>query len=291
MGFYRAFSTVQILDKRLYIIKDYPERMDDASLTLVDRGRIRADKGNVIDGYTMGSAQEPNPDHEMTEFVVWCAVVEAGDRTFLVDTGPPSDPAEYWPDPLYNAFEPYDAAEHDLDSDLEEVGYSLDDIDAVVMSHLHLDHAGALDRFEGTDTPVYTHAEEIEFAFRSAKTNEGSIAYLAADFDGDYAWQLVHEETHTLAPGFQLLHLPGHTPGLLGARIETTDGTVVIAGDEAYVAANYEDGVPLGPGLLWSEPEWRRSRRRLREIERRTEAHVVLGHDLDDFEAGPTHWG
>lgn len=265
--------------------------MGDVSLTLVDRGRIRADRGYVVDGHAMGSAAEPNPDHEMTEFVVWCAVVETDDRTFLLDTGPPSNPTEAWPEPLYNAFEPYDAAGHDLASDLDAAGYALDDIDAVVMTHLHLDHAGALDRFAGTDTPVYVHAEELEYAFRSAKTDEGSIAYLAGDFDGEYAWRLVHGETHTLAPGFRLLHLPGHTRGLLGARIETPDGTVVIAGDEAYVAANYEEGVPLGPGLLWSEPAWRRSRRRLREIERRTDAHVVLGHDLDAFAAGPTRWG
>lgn len=264
--------------------------MGAATLTLVDRGRVRADTGYVVDGYTMGSAGEPNPDHEMTEFVVWCAVVEAGGRTVLVDTGPPSDAADYWPDPLYGAFEAYDASERDLESDLGEAGYALDDVDAVVMTHLHLDHAGALDRFEGTDTPVYVHVDELEYAFRSAKTDEGSIAYLAPDFEGDYAWELVHGETRTLAPGFRLLHLPGHTPGLLGARIETTDETVVIAGDEAYVAANYEDGVPLGPGLLWSEPAWRRSRRRLREIERRTNADVVFGHDLEAFEAGPTRW-
>jgi len=265
--------------------------MSDASVTLVDRGRVRADMAYVVDGYSMGSAAEPNPDHEMSDFVVWCAVVEAGGRTYLFDTGPPSDAADYWPDPLYAAFEAYDAADHSLEADLDAHGYALDDIDAVVMSHLHLDHAGELDTFEGTDTPVYAHAEELEYAFRSAKTDEGSIAYLASDFDGQYNWQLVHEETHTLAPGFELLHLPGHTPGLLGARADTDDGTVLVAGDEAYVESNYEEGVSLGPGLVWSEPAWRRSRRRLKELERRTDADVVFGHDLDDFQSGPTSWG
>lgn len=265
--------------------------MADATLTLVDRGRVRADRGYVVDGYTMGSAADPNPDHELVEFVVWSAVVEAGGRTYLFDTGPPTDAAEYWPDPLYGAFEAHDATERDLESDLAAAGYDLGDVDAVVMTHLHLDHAGALDRFEATETPVYVHARELEYAFRSAKTDTGSIAYLASDFDGDYAWEVVFEETRTLVPGLQLLHLPGHTPGLLGARVDTADGTVLLAGDEAYVQENYEAGVPLGPGLLWSEPAWRESRRRLRELERRTDADVVLGHDLDSFESGPTRWG
>jgi len=265
--------------------------MADASVTLIDRGRVRADRGYVMDGYTMGSASEPNPDHEMADFVVWAAVIEAGGRTYLFDTGPPTDAAEYWPTPLYEAFEPYDADERTLESDLDDAGYTIDDIDAVVMSHLHVDHAGELDRFEGTETPVYAHAEELEYAFRSAKTMTGSIAYLASDFDGAFNWQLVFEDSYTVAPGFELLHLPGHTPGLLGAQIDTADGTVLIAGDEAYVTENYEEGVPLGPGLSWNDEAWRESRRRLRERERKTDADVIFGHDLAAFEDGPSQWG
>jgi len=265
--------------------------MAEPTLTLVDRGRVRADPGYVVSGHTMGSKAEPNPDHERREFVVWCAVVEAGGQTFLLDTGPPSDAADYWPAPLYGAFEAYDAAERDLESDLAAAGYALGEIDAVVMTHLHVDHAGALDAFEESGTPVYAHAEELEYAFRSAKTDEGSTAYLAADFDGEYDWHLVHEDPYTLGPGFRLLHLPGHTPGLLGASVDTADGTVLVAGDEAYTRTNYQEGVPLGPGLLWSERDWQRSRRRLQELQRRTDADVVFGHDLAAFEDGPTRWG
>ncbi|QLG62537.1 N-acyl homoserine lactonase family protein [Halorarum salinum] len=253
-------------------------------VTLVDRGRVRADAGYVLDGHTMASAAEPNPDHERLEFVVWSAVVEAGGRTYLWDTGPPPNAADYWPDPLYGAFEAYDADGRSLAADLATAGYDLGDVDAVVASHLHLDHAGELDAFAGTGTPVYVHEEELKYAFYSAKTGEGSVAYLADDFDGDLNWSVVRRHRHTLADGFELLHLPGHTPGVLGALVETDAGTLLVAGDEAYVEANLEDGVPLGPGLLWSEPAWRESRETLLELRRRHDADVLYGHDLDRFE-------
>ncbi|MFC7070667.1 N-acyl homoserine lactonase family protein [Halobaculum lipolyticum] len=254
------------------------------TVTLVDRGRVRADRAYVVDGATMASAADPTPEHERIEFVVWNAVIEAGGRTYLWDTGVPTDAADVWPEPLYGGFEAHDAHEHSLAGDLAAAGYDVGEIDAVVMSHLHLDHAGELDAFAGTGTPVYVHRDELGFAFYSAHTTEGSIAYLASDFSGDYDWRVVKRHRHTLADGFQLLHLPGHTPGLLGARIDTDDGTLLIAGDECYVDANYAEGVPLGPGLLWSDRDWRESLETLRELERRHDADVLYGHDLERFE-------
>ncbi|WP_148413519.1 N-acyl homoserine lactonase family protein [Haloferax sp. KTX1] len=265
--------------------------MGDISVRLVDRGRVLTDMGYVLDGYTMGSASNRSPDHETAEFVVWNAVVDGPDRTVLWDTGANPEAGDgYWPAPLYEAFEYVDAAEHTLEGDLDSVGYDLADVDAVVMSHLHLDHAGGLAEFAGTDVPIYVHEEELKFAYYSAKTTEGSIAYLASDFDRDLNWNVVHGDEHTLFDGFRLVHLPGHTPGVLGAHIETPDGDVLVAGDECYVEGNYADEVPLGPGLLWSERDWFDSLQKVKELERRTGGDVLFGHDLARFESFGDGW-
>ncbi|MFC7203731.1 N-acyl homoserine lactonase family protein [Haloferax namakaokahaiae] len=265
--------------------------MADTSVRLIDRGRVHADMGYVIDGYSMASASNPNPDHEMAEFVVWNAVIDTPERTILWDTG--SNPRAgdgYWPAPLFEAFAHVDAAEHTLEADLDAAGYSLSDIDAVVMSHLHLDHAGGLVEFADTDVPIYVHEEELKFAYYSAKTTEGSIAYLASDFDHDLNWNIVHGDSYTLEPGVRLVHLPGHTPGVLGAHIETPDGDVLIAGDECYVEGNYIEEIPLGPGLLWSERAWFDSLQKVKELERQTGADVLFGHDLERFRSFGKGW-
>ncbi|WP_129116823.1 N-acyl homoserine lactonase family protein [Halegenticoccus tardaugens] len=265
--------------------------MADVSVHLLDRGRVRADANYVVDGYAMASASNPRPEHEIREFVVWNAVIDHPEATILWDTGSHPDAGDgYWPAPLYDAFEHVDADEHRLEDDLDAAGYALSDVDAVVTSHLHLDHAGGLYEFEGSDVPVYVHEEELKYAYFSAKTDEGSVAYLAPDFDRDLNWEVVRRDRRTLAGGVELLHLPGHTPGLLGARIDRDDGSVLLAGDAAYVDANYADEVPMGPGLVWCERRWLDSVRTLKEEARVHGADMLYGHDLERFESFGDGW-
>ncbi|WP_101297685.1 N-acyl homoserine lactonase family protein [Halegenticoccus soli] len=266
--------------------------MTDASVHLLDRGRVRADVNYVVDGYVMADAENPRPEHEIGEFVVWNAVVDHPEMTVLWDTGSHPDAGSgYWPEPLYGAFEHVDADEHRLEDDLDAAGYSLSDLDAVVTSHLHLDHAGGLYNFDGSGVPIYVHREELKYAYYSAKTTEGSVAYLASDFDRDLNWNVIHRDRRTLAEGFELIRAPGHTPGLLAARIDRDGGTVLLAGDAAYVDANYADELPMGPGLLWCERRWLDTVRKLKEEERVHDADVLYGHDLERFESFDGGWG
>jgi len=258
--------------------------MADPEVTFLDRGRVKADRNFVVDGTSVATASNRDPDHEYETYVVWNLLVETPELTILWDTGSHPEAGDgYWPAPLYEAFAHVDAADHPLDGDLADAGYDLDDIDAVVMSHLHLDHAGGLSNFGGTDVPIYVHRDELPFAYYSATTHEGSIAYLASDFDHDLNWQIVHGDSYHLTDGVELLHLPGHTPGLLGALIEQSGDPLLVVGDEAYVEANYE-GSPMATSLLADNVAWRESLARCRDIQRETDADVLLGHDLAVFD-------
>ena len=262
-------------------------------LHLLDRGEILADRNFAIDGSTAATYSNQNPDSDYGAFAVWNLLIDHPEGTVLWDTGSHPEAADgYWPDPLFEAFAHEGAGERDLATALNDVGYAVDDIDMIVQSHLHLDHAGGLYRFDGTDVPVYVHEREIEFAYLSAKTPAGANAYLAADFDHDLNWQVVHgSEDRQLLPGIELLHLPGHTPGLLGARLETeAHGTVLIAGDVAFLRANYEEDAPMGASLVVDSVAQQSSRRRLQELERRTDATVLCGHDPHQVETLRDRW-
>jgi N-acyl homoserine lactone hydrolase len=266
--------------------------MVDATIEVIDRGRLRTDLNYLIEGNTMGTADEPNPDTDYVEVPVFNLVIDHPEGTILWDTGSHHDAADgHWPEGLYQAFAHYDADEHRLDDDLEEAGYSIDEIDYVFQSHLHLDHAGGLEFFAGTDTPVFVHEDEIKFAYYSAKTDEGSTAYVLDDFDHDLNWEVIHRERETHFEDIQFIHLPGHTPGLTGTMIHLADQTLLFANDEIYQSANYEDEVPLGAGLLWSHRHWFRSLKQLKDLERRHDAQVVYGHDLDQFQGLSGSWG
>lgn len=251
---------------------------------LLDRGRIHADLNFALDGEVAAVYSDQDPELEYGEYAVWNLLIDHPEATILWDTGSHPDAADgYWPSGLFEAFAHVDADERDLKTALGEVGYTVEDIDIVVQSHLHLDHAGGLYHFEGTDVPVYVHRREIEHAYLSANTDAGDNSYLPADFDRDLNWQVVHHDRQLL-PGIELLHLPGHTPGLLGAHIERADADdLLVAGDVAFLAPNYEQRRSMGASLLYDSKANEESLRRLQSIERKTDPTVLYGHDLDQF--------
>lgn len=258
--------------------------MAEVSVTPLDRGSIRTDLNHIVEGYSLASAADPDPEAPLGEGPVYNLVVDHPEATILWDTGSHPDAGDgYWPPELYAAFEHYDADEHRVEDDLAAAGYGLDDVDAVIQSHLHMDHAGGLYAFEGRDVPVYVHEEEVKYAYYCAKTDEGSHAYIPDDFDRDLDWRVVHRDRQELLPGIELFRLPGHTPGLMGMRLDTADGTLLVAGDEAYVRENYDEEIPLGAGLLHDKRRWFDSLRTLKELERRHDATVICGHDADDL--------
>jgi len=268
--------------------------MPDIDCTLLDRGRVHADRNFVVDGSAVATASNREPEHAYEEYAVWNLVIDTPEATVLFDTGSHPEAGDgYWPTPLYEAFAHVDAAEHPLDEDLAAAGYALEEIDAVVMSHLHLDHAGGLRHFAGTDTPVYVHREELPFAYFSANTDEGSIAYLGSDFDRELNWQVVHGDRTEPFEGVELVHLPGHTPGLMGALVHADEPRLVV-GDEAYVTANYEGEQAMATSLLWSNYDWFESLQRAKDLQRRygiADEEVLLGHDLERFETVRERWG
>lgn len=259
--------------------------MADIEVSFIDRGRVMADRSFVVDGTSVATASNRDPDRVYEEYVVWNLVIDTPEMTILWDTGSNPEAGDgYWPEPLYEAFAHVDAADHTLEGDLSAAGHDLGAIDAVVMSHLHLDHAGGLRNFAGTDVPIYVHREELPYAYYSANTDEGSIAYLASDFHHDLNWSVVHGDSYRLTTRVELFHLPGHTPGLLGALVERPGDPLLVVGDEAYVEANYE-GQSMAASLLADTAAWRESLARCRDIQRETGAEVLLGHDLSVFES------
>jgi glyoxylase-like metal-dependent hydrolase (beta-lactamase superfamily II) len=258
--------------------------MVSATIEVIDRGGLLCDQNYLIEGNTLGSHEEPDPETDYEEIPVYNLVIDHPEGTILWDTGNHEDALDgHWPEELKSAFYPHDADEHSLEGDLADAGYSLDDIDYVFQTHLHLDHAGGLHHFDGTDVPVFVHEEELKFAYYSAKTDEGSSAYILDDFDHDLAWEVIHRDRETRFEDVEFVRFPGHTPGLMGTVIHLESGSLVFAGDEIYQDVNYEEEIPLGAGLLWSRRHWFESLRLIEELERRHDAEVVYGHDPEQY--------
>jgi N-acyl homoserine lactone hydrolase len=266
--------------------------MVDATIDVIDRGHFTCDLNFLVEGNTLGVRDEPNPETDFEPNAVYNVVIDHPDGTILYDTGLHHDAADgYWPEGMVQAFVPEVADEHRLDDDLEAAGWSIDDIDYVFMTHLHVDHAGGLEFFEGTDTPIFVHEEELKYALLSANSEAGGTGYLPKEVNRDLNWDVVTGNRREFFEDIAFWHQPGHTPGLMGMKVEhDSAGTIMFASDEVYRETNYVDEVALGATLLWSRPHWEESLADLKELEKRENPEIVYGHDPDRLEEIKDGW-
>jgi glyoxylase-like metal-dependent hydrolase (beta-lactamase superfamily II) len=252
-------------------------------LHLLDLGGLDYDEGFPLAGAGVSTASEPNPASPRRRVAIIAALVEHPKiGPVLFDTGAAANFKELWPPVVQELFAitRYDA-EHHLDAAVQAAGYGLEDIRAIVLSHLHLDHGGGLEFFRDRDVPVYVHAEELKNAFHAVATGQDLGAYIPHYLDFSFNWQTLSGDEIELFAGFHLYRLPGHTPALLALRLDLANaGTFVLTSDQFHLRENYEGPQPLG-WLLRDHAAWWRSYRLVKTMADRTDARLVFGHDAD----------
>jgi N-acyl homoserine lactone hydrolase len=161
---------------------------------------------------------------------------------------------------------------------LARMGIAPRDVDAIVLGHLHFDHAGGLADFAGAE--IHCHADEWE----AARAN-GDGAYFAQDLAGDHRWRLDRAERE-LCAGLRMVDTPGHTAGHRSLVVEPEAGPpVILAGDAADLTENID--AEVAPGILWRDADGRAredlalaSIRRLKGLARDAGAELWPNHDL-----------
>lgn len=169
-------------------------------------------------------------------------------------------------------FEP----EHHTDVQLAAVGLKPTDIDQIVMSHLHWDHAGGLNFFPNAD--VYVNRRELEFAFAPAVYQ--AVYYDRRDFDFPVKWKELDGEHDVFGDGTLLVFpTPGHTPGhqILLVRLRT--GTIMLLSDAAFQLEKMR--ARILPAIIWSPDDVVASWNKIEELEKEYQAELICAHELE----------
>ncbi|GII28316.1 MBL fold metallo-hydrolase [Planotetraspora mira] len=127
-----------------------------------------------------------------------CYLLRAEGRTVLVDTGvggTDSPAAEWAPVPGH------------LLTELADVGVGPDDVDVVVLTHLHSDHASGCVE---AGVPVFPNARHV--------IQQAELDWVTGPMRQDVVEPLrdsiqVVNGDEGLLPGIRIVHAPGHTPG------------------------------------------------------------------------------
>lgn len=127
---------------------------------------------------------------------------------------------------------------------LESLGVTPDQIDAVIVSHLHSDHVGWL-ATDGEPTfanaTVHLGAADWEYFVDQQGGGEGRADHMRVVED---QVSLVDRDGVTLLPGVTTRQTPGHTPGHLSSVISSGNDRMIVLGDALHCPAQL------------TEPEW-----------------------------------
>lgn len=154
----------------------------------------------VVQGFTANSDQ--------MRFGISTVTLIRGQRTTLVDT------AHYGRRVL-------------VEERLRALGVTPDQVDTIVLTHLHWDHMQCLDIFP--KATLYIHPAELEYV-KSPRTGDwATMKYVSAALAGREIKTVT--EGFEVEPGVRIIETPGHTVGHISVVVDTPEGQVGIIGD------------------------------------------------------------
>ncbi|HKW56588.1 MAG TPA: MBL fold metallo-hydrolase [Candidatus Acidoferrum sp.] len=214
-------------------------------------------------------------------------LVRAGGKTMLVETGNGTK----WDAKLRGIYGFADGDPY-MDS-LAKLGVRPEEIDIVINTHLHFDHAGGNTRSAaGKIVPTFPNAKyvvqraELDHAMRPNERDRAS--YYAHDFMAVTEagqWQLVEGDAE-IVPGVSVVHMPGHNLSVQGVQIRGGGKTLMMVAD--LVPTRHHLPLPWIIAYdLYPLTQLETKRKWIREI---VEGGwiIALGHD-PEFPAGTLH--
>jgi glyoxylase-like metal-dependent hydrolase (beta-lactamase superfamily II) len=183
-----------------------------------------------------------------------CLLVTYPDRRVLVDVGIGSLWTEKERD-IYK-IEGQDSA---LSRGLEDCGCTAGDIDEVVLTHLHFDHAGGLTRPgpDGGRVPAFPKArhwvQRRNWSWANGPSPRDAGSYRVDDFrwlecDGAPDLVLVDGPSEIL-PGIEVIPCDGHTFGMQVVKVTTDEATYVFVADLIPTSSHLRDAYVMGYDL------------------------------------------
>jgi glyoxylase-like metal-dependent hydrolase (beta-lactamase superfamily II) len=172
-----------------------------------------------------------------------CLLVEAPEALVLVDTGIGNKEDEKFRD-IYGVANDGDPTR--LEDAIRAAGFSPEDVDIVLNTHLHFDHAGGdtTRTPDGRVLPSFPAARHVvqrgEFDFAHSANERIRASYLEPNFDPVAEaglWDFVDGEAAVTA-GVRVLPTPGHTPFHHSVLVEDGGDVACFLGDVCPTSAH-----------------------------------------------------
>lgn len=172
-----------------------------------------------------------------------CLLVEAPNALVLIDTGVGNKYSEKFAE-IYGISNAGDPTR--LEDGIRDAGFDPSDIDIVLSTHLHFDHAGGntFRRDDGEIVPTFPEARYVvqrgELDFAHSQNERIRASYLRENFEAVGAaglWDLLEGEGQ-VTEGIEVTLTPGHTPFHQSVLIRSGGETACFLADVCPTSAH-----------------------------------------------------
>lgn len=161
------------------------------------------ENGFMTQAFAFGGEEEPENFDSSIKYRsnIQNYLIDTGDDVILVDTGVPASFPINEPDESTHLF--MGDIQFDYVEELKKLGYEIEDVTKIILTHKHIDHSGEVNKFP--NAKVYlskTEAEELNY--------EGENIVPVEFDDGEYH---NFEKSQKIVDGVYLIEAVGHTTG------------------------------------------------------------------------------
>jgi glyoxylase-like metal-dependent hydrolase (beta-lactamase superfamily II) len=263
-------------------------RIGDMTIHALDAGSQRLDGGAMfgVVPKPLWEKRIPADARNRIPLSMRCLLVETPDALVLIDNGAGNKEDERFSD-IYGIDNAAVQAGHAtrLEDALAEAGFAAADVDVVVDTHLHFDHAGGNTRRmpDGSVTLSFPNARYVvqrgEWEWAHLRNERIQASYLPLNFDPVMEagrFDLIEGDVE-IVPGVSALRTPGHTPHHQSILIRSGGETACFLADVIPTSAH----LPL-PWIMGYDVEplvTLESKRTLLEQARVEQWLLVFEHD------------
>ena len=258
--------------------------MGDVELHLLIADRWKADGGLMfgVVPKVLWEKQKPADGNNMIDCACVCLIARLNGRVIVCETGIGNKLSEKRAQQVMLR-EPESLLHH-----LQRLGIRPEEVDLVVTTHLHWDHAGGLTRrnAEGEVELTFKRARHFiqrsEWDFALQPDVRSRPSYMADDFtplaDGNDMVEFLDGDAEVL-PGVHLRHVGGHTPGSQVLVLQSGDVACAVTGDLVCQTPNLR--VPWNMAADIEPLRVLQQKAKLFEEAERHRWLLVLSHEVD----------
>ena len=207
-----------------------------------------------------------------------CLLLDDGHRKVLVETGF----GDKWTDKERNI---YDLEKRSVVDALYEVNCDPADIDDIVLTHLHFDHAAGLTSLANGEPAsnfpqARIHVQKIEWDDALANKSTMTRTYLRTHLDSMAAQMNLVEGEREILPGVIVWPVVGHTWGHQAIRFDDGSGIVAFVGD--VMPTIYHAALAYNMGYDMLPYENMLSKKQILSTASQEQWRLVLDHDPED---------